>query len=463
MQALLAVKDTVQSMLDFILLCVRGDLVDGPEPEQIPKGFRRPEPAPNQSAEGTDQVQQDSDPSLDVSMPQMKKIGADGTAYGDTTPDPNWAQDSLQQCCHCVGYFLSMAGDEDLFLKLFSGLPALCSWMLGVNDEAPVKFVSTPVAIRDVTKSIMLALYSTHVLRSSAPAVVSACTKACQAPEVVICLCTCCRSMIDSMRTEAEVDTEDKVWHSRFLSPVETMCELLTSVLCSKTEVAANADSLHAKLHASKTEADDDSIPSESLMQQTALAVHKFVCTIAPKLGEHANTCEDGDDVTEIVDTIVATAELMLVTTDSSVSLQPGDQRWVGIIAAVAEALRIAVEYVLRVVEADYTPLIRSLVSGGQDSKSCWSGGGEHLLLACVEDDVDVSRVADKCAQICSRLCACLEEHETATKVLCEQTWLDPWLRSNDHVYQIVSVLENSEETVSLGHSLRLLAVSLQY
>lgn len=464
---LFAIRDSVQAMLDFILLCVRGDLVDGPDPEQIPKGFRRPEP--EFPATGSDSaVARVSTAPVTSSKPAHSKVvlssGASlpedaGNRIASFTPhpDPHWVQECLQQCSQCVGCFLSMAGDESLYLQLFESLPALCSWMLGLNGTGLVDHV--PRVIGNLMKPLLPTLYSVHVLHSSEPAVIAACQKACQQPAVLVCMCICCHSM--AARVCEELGTEETVWRSHLLSPVETICELLASVLASATqEVSASADALRAKLHHSSRP--DDNGLADSLLQETSLMVHKVVCTIAPALSAHADSCEDADDVTAVVDTIVSTAELMLIAAGSSVAQYPGQQRWIDVVAAVAEALRIAVEYVLKVEQADYTHLVRSLVLSGHDSSSCWSGGGEHLLFACLTGDTDVSRVADRCASLCSRLCACLEGQEAAANLVCEQTWFQQWLRNNEQVYQLVSALESSEAAVSLGHSLRLLAVTLQ-
>lgn len=467
MQMLFAIKDSVKAMLDFILLCVRGDLVDGPDPEQIPKGFRKPEPV--SPAQGPECTPVGSSAALCAGKmpPNSKEVhspdssspqdGGDRIASFMPKPDPHWVRECLQQCCQCAGCFLSMAGDETLYLQLFEGLPALCGWMLGTSATGLVEHV--PGIIQDLMKPLLPTFYSVHVLRTSEPAVLAACEKAFQHPEVIVCMCICCKSMAQSVCVES--DSDERVWKSQLVSPIETICELLASVLSSaKPEVSASADALHAKLHAlSKS---DESDLADSLMQETSLMVHKLVCTMAPALPAHADKCEDADEVTAVVDTIVSTAELMLISAGSSVAQHQGQQRWIDVVSCVVEALRIAVEFVLRVVQADYTQLVRSLVSSGHDSTSCWSGGGEHLLFACVTEGADVSRVADRCANLCSRLCACLEGQEVAANQVCERTWFQQWLRSNEQLYQLVSALESSEATVSLGHSLRLLAVALQ-
>jgi hypothetical protein len=287
--------------------------------------------------------------------------------------------------------------------------------------------------------------------------VIDACQTVCRRPEVIVCLSICCQSM--AARVCAESGTHEMVWRSHLLSPVETVCELLASVLSSaKPEDSIGADALHAKLFSGSVSSD----LADSMTQETSLMVHRFVCKIAPGLSAHADSLEDADEVTAVVDTIISTAELMMIAADSSIAQHQGQQRWIDVVSAVAEALRIAVEYVLRVIQADYTPLIRSLVSSSHDSTSCWSGGGEHLLFACMSEDVDVSRVADRCANLCSRLCACFEGQEVVANLVCEQTWFQQWLRNDEQLYHLVSALESSEATLSLGHSLRLMAVALQ-
>ena len=465
---LFAIRDSVQAMLDFILLCVRGEMVDGPEPEQIPKGFRKPEASSPAQIADSSAVASSSTAVCGGKAAAHSKDAVSSTvsASQDTeyripsftpSPDPHWIQDCLQQCCQCAGCFLSMAGDEALFLKLFQGLPALCGWMLGTTSVGLVDHI--PGVIEDLMKPLVPTIYSVQVLRSSEPAVIAACQKALQQPEVVVCMCMCSNLMAKSVSVEP--GTEDSVWHSHIISPVETMCELLASVLSSiAPEVSADADALHAKLRASSKS--DGSDLDDSLLQEVALTVHKLVGILGPALPAYADGCEDGDEVAAVVDVVLATAELMVIAAGSSLAQHQGQQRWIDLLSSVAESLRIAIEYVLRVVQADYSQLVRSLISSGHDSKSCWSGGGEHLLFAAVSEDIDVSRVADRCANLCSRLCACLEGQDVAANLVCEQTWFQQWLQSNEQVYLLVSALESSEATVSLGHSLQLLAVVLQ-
>ena len=468
MQMLFAIRDSVQAMLDFIMLCVRGDMVDGPEPEQIPKGFRKPEPvSPAQILDGRAVASssvalcEGKAPTQSKDVPSASVLASQDGGYRIASftpiPDTDWVQECIQQCCQCAGCFLSMAGDETLFLKLFEGLPALCRWMLGTASGGLVGHV--PGVVEDLVKPLVPTIYSVQVLHSSEAAVIAACEKALQQPEVVVCMCICSNSMAQSVSVDAGV--EGSVWDRHTVSPVETMCELLASVLSSiPPEVSESADALHAKLQTGSNSDGNDI--ADSLLQETSMTVHKLVSTLGPALPAYADSCEDGEDVAAVVDVVLSTAELMLIAAGSSVAQHQGQLRWIDLISSVAESLRIAIEYVLRVVQADYTQLVRSLVSSGHDSKSCWSGGGEHLLFAAVSDDTDVSRVADRCANLCSRLCACLEGQDVAANLVCGQTWFQQWLQSNEEVYQLISALEVSEATVSLGHSLQLLAVVLQ-
>jgi hypothetical protein len=472
MQVIATIQEAVHSMLDFIYLVLRSEVIDGPEPQQIPKGFRKD--ASLEAPDGdTSTMETASQPikaqvqltksglsaegAVDVLAASLAQATVSDCSPGVEGPDLHWLIQTLQECCRATGCFLSMCGDEAETLRLIKVFPDLCSWILNIDGtEQPYAQLGSREERLRLLQPLLPALYTVQVLHTCTPEVLGTCEAALFQRQSILCIGICCISLAKSCASGDIMG----LWAEVVASPINVACELCSSVLRS-----AQPEAVHAAETTYLAASDEGGAlcgDDRGLSQAVARAVHELVCVLSPTLPAHCDTMDGTDDVASVIDVILGTAELMLIAAGPFMDEHAGEHGWVELVSAAAEALRIAMEYVLRIEEGDFTPLIGKLVETGKHSLTCWGSCREHLLLASVLEPTDVTNVIDRCTDLCVRLCACLEGEAEAAQV-CAQTWLQPWLQEDPaKLHALTSTLEGAEQTLSLGHALQMLAMALQ-
>lgn len=454
MQVLNALEDSVLSMLDFVAFIAGDSRDDGPEPQQIPKGFR-PLPATDEAEAFTMKID-DHVAHARVNSAQ-RKLSAFSIqpVQGTVEADWGWELRTMQACCHSVGMLISLAGGVAVCKKLLTILPDLCVW-IGVScvakgDADPSE---TKTKLLAPIEALTPALYSIYNLKVNGGTLSESCAVTLQHPNVFTLLGCCCVAAINGLCQQSM----PLIWHATLVSESVVACELIASALrkLSKSDLLT-VEQLYAQLGRHTV-----SLPANGLLLDIAIVGDELLGALAAAIPTHMTSVVDSSEAASAVIDAVGNVATLVST---AISIMEPHSNKVGLLPALRStcgAFWLMLEVVLTVALGRYNISVQILVSAGQEESTSWQCAMEHLLLPGLHDKINIEDVADRCCDICGNICTTLEAVPSLVGKSCEESWIGAYLQSDADFEQICTVLEQTGSLASLGHALRLLALQIR-
>eukprot|EP00892_Ulva_mutabilis_P008335 jgi/Ulvmu1/5874/UM250_0002.1 len=461
LEVLKALEESVSSMLDFISFIAAGTVVEGPEPQQIPKGFGpvadHTDIQPGTCGTATsDHVEHDS---AEQVPRKLSSFIVQPFHEGICEAVGAWVPRTMKACCHSTGMLVSLAGGVNASTKLLRLLPDLCTWVCSWNAPEPeVDGIKTPLHLITLIEPFLSALYAVHNLQVSGAAVASSCAEVLQNPKVFMLVGLCCVTIV-KRRLQCKASLPSEYWQNTLASDAIVACQLVASAVCILSKAQLNSvEGLYLQLwqHRGFT-------PSLLLLPEVVVACNELLCTLAVAMPAHVGSAVDCDeDATAIIDGVGALAAVISATVSQFVAPDDVTAEVVSALQSVCGAVRLMLEVILTCASSgQYDELVRTLVSLGEEESTTWRSAKDHLLLACLHEGINTEEICNICCGVCTSASTAIEVAPSLATEVYKGTWFGSYMQIEDGVETLCTALEQTGQSVSVGHALRALVSSI--